>query len=414
MPALERMRVLDMTQYEAGTSCTQALAWLGADVVKVERPVTGDPGRGVARGTDHSPYFLNWNSNKRSVALNLEQPEGRGLLLDLLPSFDIFVENYGPGVLEKLNLGYEVMRGVNPRIIYARLKGFGSSGPYSHFKSYDMVAQAAAGTFSVTGFPDGPPTRPGFTVGDSGTGVQMALAITAAYVQQQQTGEGQQIELSMQEAVTYFMRTVVASRSNWGQETAPRTGNRGGPATDLYACRPFGPNDYVYIMVVTTRMWDTLCASIDRDDLLVDPRFEDGDARLDHVEELHEEIEQWTRQRTKYEAMQHLGDAGVPCSAVLDTHDLFIDPHLASRDFIQTVDHPVLGTVKLMRWPARMSKSEVPMAAAPLLGEHTDEVLAAELGLSAEQVRALRDRGAIGEQPDAETQRAALEAAASR
>ena len=408
MPALQRMRILDMTQYEAGTSCTQALAWLGADVVKIERPILGDPGRGVARGTDHAPYFLNWNSNKRSVALNLDGEGGRELLFRMLPNFDVFVENFGPGVMEKLDLGYEAMREVNPRLIYARIKGFGTEGPYAHFKSYDMVAQAAAGAFSVTGDPDGPPMRPGFTVGDSGTGVQMALAITAAYVQQQQSGEGQQIELSMQEAMTYFMRTVVAGRSDWGREAAPRMGNRGGPPTDLYPCTPGGENDWAYIMVVTQRMWDSFCVTIDRTDMLADPRFESAASRREHGDALYEEIAQWTRQRTKHEVMHQLGDAGVPAAAVLDTHDLFTDPHLASRDFIQTVDHPVLGTVELMRWPARMSASEVPMRAAPLLGEHSDEVLRAELSLSDAELDALRASGAVGERPDAVAQREAL------
>ena len=395
MPALEQMRVLDMTQYEAGTSCTQALGWLGADIVKVERPGTGDPGRGVARGTDNSPYFLNWNSNKRSIALDLQQAEGRELFLKLVPHYDVFVENYGPGVVEKLDIGYDVMRKVNPSIIYGRLKGFGTSGPYSSFKSYDMVAQAAGGAFSVTGDPDGPPMRPGYTVGDSGTGVQLALAITAAFVQKQQTGQGQEIEISMQEAVTYFMRTAVANGSDWGRKTAPRRGNRVGPPTDLYPCKPFGSNDYVYIMVVTSRMWDTLCAAIERTDLLSDPRFESGEARLEHGDELHEEIAKWTRERTKHEAMLELGHAGVPISAVLDTHDLFNDPHLASRDFIQTVEHPSEGSVDLMRWPPLMSESEVPIVAAPLLGQHTDEVLAAELGLDEGEVAALRESGAI-------------------
>src|SRR5579884_683289 len=207
MAALDGMRVLDMTQYEAGTSCTQVLAWLGAEVVKVEPP-RGDPGRQTAPGSNSvSQYFLNYNSNKQSVVLDLAKPEGRELLLRLVPRFDVFVENYGPGVIEQLNIGYEVMRPLNPGLIYGRIKGFGLSGPYSGYKSYDWVAQAAAATFSVTGTPDGPPMRPAPTIGDSGTGIQMALAITAAYVQKQRTGEGQFIEISMQEAVTMFMRT---------------------------------------------------------------------------------------------------------------------------------------------------------------------------------------------------------------
>jgi formyl-CoA transferase len=213
MPALQGMRVLDMTQYEAGTSCTQALAWLGADVVKVERPGRGDPGRGVGTGVEASEYFVTWNSNKRSVAIDLERPEGRDLLLRMLPHYDVFVENYGPGVIEKLDLDYPVMKAAHPGIIYARIKGFGTFGPYADYKCYDMVAQAAAGALSVTGLPDGPPLRPGPTTGDSGTGVQMALAITAAYVQKLRTGRGQLIELSMHDSMTYYMRTMISNSS---------------------------------------------------------------------------------------------------------------------------------------------------------------------------------------------------------
>jgi formyl-CoA transferase len=393
MTALEGMRILDMTQYEAGTSCTQALAWLGADVVKVERPQVGDPGRGVARGTDNAPYFLNWNSNKRSFVIDLARPEGRELLLRVLPQFDVFVENYGPGVIEKLGLTYEEMKAVHPGIIHARLKGFGLSGPYADFKSYDMIAQAAGGAFSVTGYPDSPPTRPGYTVGDSGTGVQLALAITAAYVQRLRTGEGQQIEISMQEAVTYFMRTVLAG-TDWGQNVIGRRGNRTGPPTDLYPCAPGGPNDYLYIMVVTSRMWDTFCAAIERTDFLDDPRFATGAARLEHGDELHAEVSEWTMQRTKYEAMHYLGAAGVPASAVLDTADLYTDEHLQARDFVKTVEHPTEGEIRLLGWPARLSQSDVPLQPAPLLGQHTEEVLA-DLGVSAAERAQLIEDGVV-------------------
>ena len=216
MPALEGMRILDMTQYEAGTSCTQALAWLGADVVKVEPPVTGDPGRGVQRGQGNSPYFINWNSNKRSIVVDLKQPRGRDLLLEMARHYDVFVENYGPGRMETLGIDYEAMRQANPRIIYARIKGFGSSGPYKDYKSYDPIAQAAAGAFSVSGAADGPPTWPGTTTADAGTGLTTALAIVSAYVQQQRTGEGQLVEVAMQEAMSYFMRTCIASSAGLG------------------------------------------------------------------------------------------------------------------------------------------------------------------------------------------------------
>lgn len=395
MAALDGMRVLDMTQYEAGTSCTQLLAWLGADVVKLEPPGQGDPGRSVtAFGADLSQYFLNYNSNKRSVVIDLTREEGRDLLLRMVPHYDVFVENYGPGIIERMNLGYDVMRAVNPGIIYGRIKGFGLSGPYSGYRCYDWVAQAAAGAFSVTGERDGPPTMPGPTIGDSGAGIQMALAITAAYVQKQRTGEGQFIEISMQEAVTLFMRTN--GLMQWGHAPAPRDGSRRGPPTDVYPCKPGGPNDYVFIMVVTSRQWDTFCTAIDRPELVTDPRFENGLARVQHGADLHAEISAWTRERTKHEAMRELGEAGVPCSAVLDTYDLFTDPHLAERQFIRTVELPTQGEAKLLGNPIRMSESVVPIIAAPMLDQHTDEVLAADLGLGRDEVAALRQGGVIG------------------
>jgi len=392
MPALDGMRILDLTQWEAGTSCTQALAWLGADVLKIEPPGRGDPGREVAleatNGLD-TPYFLYWNSNKRSVALDLQQPTGRDLLLRLLPHCDVFVENFGPGVVEKLGLDYATLRAIHPEVIYAQVKGYGTWGPYADYKCMDMVAQATAGSLSTTGFADGPPTRPGATIGDAGTGVQLALAITAAYVQKLRTGEGQRIELSMQEAVTYYLRTAIANGSALGERAAPRRGNGEGAMVNLYPCRPGGPNDYVYMMVVNTRMWQSLCGGMQRPDLADDARFARGRDRHTNAEALTEEISKWTRSLTKHEVMRILGEAGVPCGAVLDTHDLFRDPHLQARGFVKMVEHKTLGRVPVLGWPARLEKSDVPIKAAPLLGEHTDEVLREFLGLSDAELAAL-------------------------
>jgi formyl-CoA transferase len=222
----------------------------------------------------------------------------------------------------------------------------------------------------------------------------MALAITAAYVQKQRTGEGQLIELSMQEAVTMFMRTL--GLQTWGKAPGQRTGNRLGPPSDVYPCAPGGPNDYLFIMVVTTRMWDTLCAAIGRPELVNDPRFETGPARIEHGDELHAEIAQWTRQRTKHQAMRELGEAGVPCSAVMDTLDLFTDPHLVERGLVQTIPHPTAGDVRVMGSPLRLSASQVPLVAAPLLGEHTATVLAQDLDLDAAAVARLQERGVVG------------------
>jgi len=394
MAALDGMRVLDMTQYEAGTSCTQYLAWLGADVVKVESP-SGDPGRGVGRGTDHTQYFMNYNGNKRSIILNLKHERAREVLLGLVPRFDVFVENYGPGVIESLDLGYEVLAERNPGLIYGRIKGFGLSGPYSQYNAYDWVAQAAAGTFSTTGDPDGPPMHPGPTFADSGTGIQMALAITAAYVQKQRTGEGQLIELSMQEAATMFMRTL--GLTTWGTEPAPRRGvHHGNPPTSTYRCAGDDPNDWVFIMVTTTRMWDALCVAIERPELADDPRFATADARLEHADEVYATIAEWTRTRTKWEVMDILGPCGVPCSAVYDSVDLWHDRHLKERDFIQQVEHPVVGTVNLMRNPLRMSGSQVPLRPSPILGADTVEVLRRDLGLLDSDIADLAAAGAIG------------------
>ncbi|HJM88670.1 MAG TPA: CoA transferase [Dehalococcoidia bacterium] len=386
--ALDGMRVLDMTQYEAGTSCTQMLAWLGADVVKVESP-EGDPARrAFSRGTDDSQYFLNYNSNKRSIVLDLKSERGRQLFLDLVPKFDVFIENYGPGVIEKLDIGYDVLSGLNRSLIYTRIKGYGLDGPYANFKVFDPLAQAMAGAISITGEPDGPPIKPGPTIADTGTGMQAALAITAAWAQRQQSGEGQLIELSMQEVMTMFMRTTGVA--DWAERPAPRR-NHGGAPTGMYPCAPGGPNDYLYIHVASSRLWDQLCVGMGRDDLLTDERFAGGRLRQQNADALREEITGWTMQHTKQEAMQILASAGAAVSAVYDTMDVFNDPHLAAREFIEELDHPAEGRVKLMKSPIRMSASAVALQPAPVLGGDTDEVLAAELGLSNDQIEALHE-----------------------
>jgi formyl-CoA transferase len=391
--ALEGLRVLDMTQYEAGTSSTQMLAWLGADVVKIESP-QGDPGRrAFALGDEDSQYFLNYNSNKRSIVLDLKTPHGRRILLDLVPKFDAFVENFGPGVIEALDIGYEVMAAINPGIIYARIKGYGLTGPNANWKCFDPLAQAAAGAFSITGEADGPPVKPGPTMADSGTGMQTALAITAAWAQKLRTGEGQFIEISMQEVMTMFMRTTGVTQ--WGREPVKRRGHRGGAPTGMYACAPGGPNDYVYMLISDTRMWDRLCVTIGRDDLLTDPRFGTGRLRIAHADELDAEISAWTRQHTKFEAMRILCEGGVAASAIYDTMDVLNDPHLRVRGFVQQVEHPTEGAITLMASPLRMSRSKVPLRAAPLLGADTDDLLSTELGLSGEALAKLRASGAI-------------------
>jgi len=393
--ALAGLRVLDMTQYEAGPSCTQLLAWLGADVVKVERPGTGEPGRTLLGATGAAAYFLYWNTNKRSVAIDLEKPEGRALVWRMLPRYDVFIENFGPGVVEKLGLDPEAVCARFPQLIYARIKGFGSDGPYANYKCFDMVAQAMAGAFSVTGDPQGPPMCPGPTMGDSGTGAQAALAIVAAYVQRLRTGEGQLVELSMQEAMTYYMRTRLANGSEFGQAVAPRAGNGEGPMLNLYPCAPGGPNDYVYLVVATPRMWEQLCGAMERAELAKDPRFAGWIARHENAAACIEAIASWTRARSKHEVVRVLAGAGVPCGAVLDSRDLFSDPHLIARGFVSKLEHETLGAVPHLGNPLRLSKSQVPMRAAPVLGRHTAEVLREDLGLGDTELRSLGESGVI-------------------
>jgi formyl-CoA transferase len=285
------------------------------------------------------------------------------------------------------------MSAINPGIIYARIKGYGLSGPYADWKCFDPLAQAAAGAFSITGEADGPPVKPGPTMADSGTGMQTALAITAAWAQKLRTGEGQFIEISMQEVMTMFMRTTGVTQ--WGKTPVMRKGHRGGAPTGMYPCAPGGPNDYVYMLISDTRMWDRLCVTIGREDLLTDERYTTGRSRIAHADALDAEIAKWTVQHTKFEAMRILCEGGVAASAIYDTMEVFNDEHLRARGFIEEVEHPAQGAITLMRSPLRMSRSEVPLRPAPLLGADTDAVLSAELGLDAAAIAALREQHAI-------------------
>lgn len=395
MPALDGVNVLDLTQYEAGTTCTQYLAWFGAEVVKVERPGVGDPGRAADGYGQDSLYFLSFNHNKKSLALDIGTPEGRAIFLDLVPKFDILVENFTLGTMERHGLGWEVLRERNPQLIYATIKGFGTSGPYAQYKCFDWVAQAAGGAFSITGEADGPPMRPGATYADTGTGMHAAMGILAAYIQRLRTGRGQMVEVSMQETIANFMRMPMSTRERFAGPV-PRRGNSLGPPTDLYPCAPGGPNDYVFIMVVTSRMWDALTVAIGKPELGTDPRFATPKARAEHREALYAEIAAWTRQRTKFEAMEWLAERGVPCSAVYDTEDLLRDKHLRARNMIRTVHHPVRGSYEMLAPPIHLSDSAVEMVPAPLLGEHTAEVLRRELGFTEAELADLAARGVIG------------------
>lgn len=404
--ALEGMLVLDLTQFEAGTTCTQMLGWLGANVIKFEPPKRGEQGRRLAPANGNgkpvdSWYFLMFSSNKRSVTLDLKSPKGRELFLKMVPKADVVAENQAPGTLERLGLGYDVLKELNPGIILVRVKGFGVSGPYAHFKSFDPVGQAAGGIMSVTGDPDRPPTRAGAAIADTGTGMLAAAGVMAAYIQRQRTGKGQVVECSMQESIINLARGRYQEYYSSEPHVAPSR-NRDSLArtrapAGLYPCKGGGPNDYVFLSMSPAGpgTWDAFLRTIGREDLIGDERYATDAARVQHREFVDKLVTDYTTVRTKREVMEALGNAGVPCSATMDMADLLEDPHLAARHAFDTIEHPDRGTFRLPACPIRLSASATPTRRPPLLGEHTEEVLNELLGMSAAEVEDLRAQGIV-------------------
>jgi formyl-CoA transferase len=394
--ALAGIRVLDLTQYEAGPSCTQMLAWLGADVIKIEPPA-GEPGRTALsdrRGED-AWFFLLLNSNKKGVTLNLKSPRGRAMLEALVKTADVLVENMGPGAMDRLGLGWEALHRLNPRLIAASVKGFGGGGPYADYKSFEWIAQAMAGAMSMTGAPDGPPTKAIGGLADTGAGLHAAIGILAALVQRQATGVGQQIEVAQQEAVVNLLRIHLRDTYATGKPV-PRQGNRSVNAapSNIYRCRPFGPNDYVFVHCATVEMWKALTAIVGRPELGDDPAYADRRDRVKFIDAIDDMIEAWTEKRTKQEALEILAGAGVPCGAVLDSAEVLSDPHLRARGMIVELKHPARGPYPMPANPVRLSDSPTEVVRAPLLGEHNAEVYGT-LGLSAADLDALRRDGVI-------------------
>jgi formyl-CoA transferase len=372
--ALRGVRVVDLTQFEAGTSCTENLAWLGAEVIKVEEPSRGEVGRGSAPEGD-SHYFMLLNANKRSVTANLKVDKGRALLRALIEKSDVFVENFAPGTIERMGFGWEVVKEINPRIIYAQLKGFAPDGPFGTFRSFDMIAQATGGSFSVTGEPGGRPLRPGINIGDSGTGMHCAMGIIAALYQRQGTGRGQHIEVAMQEVVMHLGRCTYQAHAEG--KAAPRNGNRAvasisSPA-EIYPCKGGGPNDYCYVYAThrLAKQWGTILAAIGREDLLDDPRFSTPALRWENRADVDALVSGWTRQYDKVTVMKTLGEAGVPAGAIFDTEELCNDPHLCKSGAMVTVKHPIRGDVTMPGFPLKMSDSKVHITPSPLLGADT-------------------------------------------
>ncbi|MED5360369.1 MAG: CoA transferase [Pseudomonadota bacterium] len=400
---LQGVKILDFTQFEAGPTCTEALAWMGADVVKVENPNRGDPGRRLKpNNLDDDPFYFHiLNANKRSMTANLKSPEGLELIRDLLREADVMVENFAPGAIERLGLGYEEVKKFNPGIIYAQVKGFGEGSPFEKNLAFDMIAQACGGTFSVTGDADGPPTRPGISLGDTGTGMLLAITVLGALYKKRETGEGHKLEVAMQDAILHYMR-IPFSTMGLTQKAAKRGGSKvpgiENAPMGLYPCAPGGPNDYIYIMTsrANPEHWDRLLKVVGREDLIGDEKYDTPAKRLQHEPEVDEIIAAWTKKQTKFDAMNIVGEAGIPAGAVMDTAELYADKTFEDRGVMQTMIHPVHEPFKMPGWPVRVDGKAVRIKSSPMLGEHTEEVIGEWLGLNDAAVGELKAAGAVG------------------
>jgi formyl-CoA transferase len=406
--ALEGVRVVDMTHVQSGPSSTQILAWLGADVIKVEVPGRGDVTRGQLRdvpGAD-SLYFTMLNCNKRSITVNMKSSQGKEVFARLVKNADILVENFGPGVMDRFGYAWDRLRELNDRLIYASIKGFGP-GRYANFKAYEVVAQAMGGAMSTTGFEDGPPTATGAQIGDSGSGIHLVAGILAALYQRTLTGSGQRVEVAMQDAVLNLCRVKLRDQQRlaagpleeypnrrFGDEV-PRSGNASGGGQPGWAvrCAPGGPNDYIYV-IVQPAGWKPITELIGRPELADDPTWATPEARLQKLDKVFGLIEEWTSQLTKWEVLDLLNADDIPCGPILSTKELIEDETLEQLGSVVEVDHPDRGRFKTVGCPLRLSDSPVEVARPPLLGEHTDEVLAS-LGYLPDQINELREAGAI-------------------
>ncbi len=399
---LAGVRVLDLTQFEAGPSCTEVLAWLGAEVVKVENPKSGDPGRSInpPPGQD-AHYFLQYNANKKSITVNLKDPRGLDLVKQLARKADVFAENFAPGAIERLGLGADVLRAVNPALIYAQVKGFGEGSPFEKNLAFDMIAQACGGPMSITGEAGGKPLKPGPTIGDTGTGMLLAISILGALYRRTRTGTGEHLQVAMQDAMFQFERGAFATTTRTAR-AAQRAGAGSvlarNPPMGIYPCKGGGPNDYVYIYTsrANPEHWRRLLGVIGREDLLGDARYDTSAARLEHEAEVDAMVAGWTRQHDKKEAMRIVGAAGIPAGAVLDTGELLADETFRQRGIMQTVRHPTAGEYTMPAWPVRFAGRPPALQPAPLLGQHTDDVLRGWLDLGADAVGDLRGGGVVG------------------
>ena len=419
MEALKGVRILDMTHVQAGPTCSQLLAWMGGDVIKFEPP-QGDATRGQLRDVPNadSLYFTMLNCNKRSITVNMKSADGKTVFVDLLKKCDIVMENFGPGVLDRFGFTWEKIREINPKIVMGSIKGFGSSGPYSDFKAYENVAQAMGGAMSTTGVPDGPPFVTGAQIGDSGTGLHLAIGLLAALHQANRTGKGQYVEVAMMDGVMNLCRvkwrdhqrltrgglSEYSVPTHQGMGATPRAGNDsgGGQLGNAIQCKPGGPNDFIYV-VVQEAVWDALAKRIGPDlgmpDLATDPKFATIGERRKNQGEMWALITKFASNHTKREFMAILNPLDVPCGPIMSTEDLANDEHVRGRDMYVELDHPQRGKWYNVGMPIKLSESPAVIRRSPLLGEHTDEVLKEVLGYDAAQIEKLKTAGAFSAPP---------------
>ena len=414
MKALEGVRILDMTHVQSGPTCTQLLAWFGADVIKVERPGTGDATRGQLRDIPDvdSLYFTMLNHNKRSITLNTKHETGQAIFTRLIEACDVLVENFAPGALDRMGFSWERIQEINSRIVYASVKGFGP-GPYEECKVYENVAQCTGGGASTTGFDDGPPTVTGAQIGDSGTGLHLALGIVTALFQRERSGHGQRVVCAMQDSVLNLCRVKLRDQQRlvhgplteypqypngtFGDAT-PRSGNAsgGGQPGWIVKCRGWedDPNAYIYV-ITQAAAFDALAGAIGRADWIDDPEWNTPQARLPKLGQMFEEIERWTKTKDKFEVMETLNPLNVPCGPVLSMKELANEPSLRATGTVVEVDHPTRGPYLTVGNPIKLSDSPAEVTRSPFLGEHTDEVLQTVLGMTSAETEAARSEGAV-------------------
>ena len=419
MEALKGIRILDLTHVQAGPTCSQLLAWMGADVIKFENP-QGDATRGQLRDVPNadSLYFTMLNCNKRSITVNMKTDGGKQVFVDLLKKCDIIMENFGPGVLDRLGFTWEKIHEINPRIVMGSIKGFGSTGPYAQFKAYENVAQAMGGAMSTTGVPDGPPFVTGAQIGDSGTGLHLAIGLLAALRQRDRTGIGQYVEVAMMDGIMNLCRVKFRDHqrltrgglsefsvpTHQGMGDVPRGGNDsgGGQLGNAVRCKPGGTNDFLYI-VIQEAVWDALANRIGPEigmpGLATDHKFGKIADRRKNQNEMWEIIGEFALKYTKRELMAILNPLEVPCGPVMGTEDLASDEHVRGRQMWVELDHPQRGKWWNVGMPIKLSDSPARVERSPLLGEHTGEVLKEVLGYSEEKIAQLKSAGAFSVPP---------------